>query len=144
MIIGENLDKQVREYLLETRRWGGPVNTTVEIALGTGIVMSHDPSLLIGDNFITLTKDWAKYLLNLMGFVKRKCTTKVKVDVAEFEDTKRLFLLDVKNVVQMDEICSEMIVNWDQTGINYVPVSSWTMEEEGSKQVELIGKEDKR
>ena len=61
MIIGENLDKQVREYLLETRRWGGPVNTMVEIAAGTGIVMSHDPSLLIGDNSIMLTKDWAKY-----------------------------------------------------------------------------------
>lgn len=43
----------------------------------------------------------------------------------------------------MDEICSVMIVNWDQTGINYVPLTCWTMEEEGSKQVELIGKEDK-
>ena len=44
----------------------------------------------------------------------------------------------------MDEICEDMIVNWDQTGVNYVPVSSWTMEEEGSKRIELIGKDDKR
>ena len=56
MIIGENLDKQVREYLLETRRQGGPINTAVAITAGTGIVMSHDPSLLIGDNSIMLTK----------------------------------------------------------------------------------------
>ena len=137
LIIGKNLDKQVREYLLETRRWGEPVNTMVAIAAGTGIVISHDPSLLIGDKSIMLTKGWVKYLLNRMGFVKRKCTTKVKVDVAEFKDTKKLFLLDVKNVVQMDEICSEMIVNWDQIGINYVPVSSWAMEEEGSRRVNL-------
>ena len=37
-----------------------------------------------------------------------------------------------------------LIINWDQTGINYVPVSSWTMEVEGSKRVELVGKDDKR
>ena len=41
----------------------------------------------------------------------------------------------------MDEICKDMIVNWDQTGVNYVPISSWTMEEEGSKR---ISKDDKR
>ena len=44
----------------------------------------------------------------------------------------------------MDEICEDKIVNWDQIGVNYVPLSSWTMEEEGSKRIELIGKDDKR
>ena len=144
LILGEELDKQVREYLLETRRHGGIVNTAVTIATGTGIVMSQNPSLLAGDGKVELTKDWAKYLLNRMGFVKRKATTKAKVDVKEFEEIKKLFLLDVKNVAQMDEISEDMIVNWDQTGVNYVPVSSWTMEEEGSKRIELIGKDDKR
>ena len=130
--------------MLETRRRGGTINTSVVIATGTGIVMSQNPTLLVGDGKIELTKDWAKYLPHHMGFVKRKATTKAKVDVKEFEEIKRLFLLDVKNVVQMDEICNDMIVNWDQTGINYVPVSSWTMEAEGSKRVKLIGKDDKR
>ena len=37
----------------------------------------------------------------------------------------------MKNVMLMDEILSELIINFDQTGINYVPVSSWTMEEAG-------------
>ena len=106
--------------------------------------MSQNPSLLAGDGKVKLTKDWAKYLLNKMGFVKRKATTKAKVDVKEFEEIKKLFLLDVKNVAQMDEIIEDMIVNWDQTGVNYVPISSWTMEVEGSKRIELIGKDDKR
>ena len=34
--------------------------------------------------------------------------------------------------------------NWDQTGIQYVPVSSWTMEIEGTKRIEVAGKDDKR
>ena len=45
----------------------------------------------------------------------------------------------------MDEICEGMmLVNWDQTGVNYVSVSSWSIEEEGSKRIELIGKDNKR
>ena len=43
----------------------------------------------------------------------------------------------------MDEIPPELIINFDQTGINYVLVSSWTMEEAGKKRVEIIGKDDK-
>ena len=42
-----------------------------------------------------------------------------------------------------DEIPLALIINWDQTGINYVPVGSWTMEVEGTKRVEIIGKDDK-
>jgi len=144
LLIGDELDRQVREYILETRRVGGDINTAVVIAGGTGIVMSQNPSLLKGMKDGKLTKDWAKYVLQRMGFVKRKATTKAKINVQDFEEIKKLFLLDVSNVVKMDEICEEMIVNWDQTGINYVPVSSWTMEKEGSKRVELIGKDDKR
>ena len=49
LILGEELDKQVREYLLETRCRGGIVNTAVAIATGTGIVMSQNPSLFAGD-----------------------------------------------------------------------------------------------
>ena len=44
----------------------------------------------------------------------------------------------------MDEVPSQLIINWDQMGINYIPVSSWTMEEEDSKRVEVAGKDDKR
>ena len=43
----------------------------------------------------------------------------------------------------MDEIPGELIINWDQTGINYIPVSSWTMQSEGAKKVEIIAKDNK-
>lgn len=44
----------------------------------------------------------------------------------------------------MDDIPPQLIINWDQTGIKYVPVSSWTMAPRGSKRVEIIGIDDKR
>ena len=43
----------------------------------------------------------------------------------------------------MDEIPLQLVINFDQTGINYIPTSSWTMEKQGSKRVEIIGKDDK-
>ena len=38
----------------------------------------------------------------------------------------------------------ELIINWDQTGCKLVPISEWTMERQGSKEVPVVGKDDKR
>ena len=40
----------------------------------------------------------------------------------------------------MDEIPLALIINWDQTEINYVPVEFWTMEIEGTESVEKLEK----
>ncbi|KAG0410796.1 hypothetical protein HPB47_012071 [Ixodes persulcatus] len=32
-----------------------------------------------------------------------------------------------------------MIINWDQTGSKLVPVSDWTLEERGSRQISVVG-----
>ena len=44
----------------------------------------------------------------------------------------------------MMEIPGSSVINWDQTGIQYVPVSQWTMEREGMKWIEITGNQDKR
>lgn len=62
-----------------------------------------------------------------MGMVKQRASTKAKVSVADFEDKKEQFLLDIKACISMESILSDLIINWDQTGMHYVPVSSWTM-----------------
>ena len=56
---------------------------------------------------------------------------------------RELYLHKIQNAVIMDEIPPEMVINFDQTRINYVP-TSWSMEREGAKRVKIIGKEDKR
>ena len=57
---------------------------------------------------------------------------------------RELYLQEIRNAAIMDEIPPEMVINFDQTGINYMPISSWSMEHESAKRVEIIGKEDKR
>lgn len=115
------------------------MDTSVVIATGEGVLESIDANLL---KTLTLTKGWAKSLLMHMGMVKRKVSSKAKVDVERFDIVKQAFLMDIKNIVCLDEIPPELIINWDQTAIQYVPVGSWTMEY--AKKVEIAGKDDKR
>ena len=78
LLLGEELD-QVRHYLAELRTRGGVVNTRIAIAVGIGIVTNKDATLLAkyGGN-IVLTKHWAKYLLQRMGMVKQRGSTKAQ------------------------------------------------------------------
>jgi len=92
---------------------------------------------------ILLTKHWAQYLMERMGYVKWKATTKAKVTVENLAALKEQFLLDIRGLVEMEEIPPDLILNWDQTAVNYVPVSNWTMAKEGSKSVPVAGIDDK-
>ena len=38
-----------------------------------------------------------------------------------------------------DVVPLELILNWEQTGIKMVPCSTWTMEQQSAKRVEVIG-----
>lgn len=145
LLLRNELDEYVKTYLHFIRVKGGVVNTAIAIACAKGIVINRDSNLLAcNGGHIVLTKHWGKYLLWRMGLVKRKATTKAKVTVEHFENVKAQFLLDIKAIVEIEEVPSALVINWDQTGINYVPVSSWTMAKEGSKRVEIFGVDDKR
>ena len=118
----------------------------IAIAAGKAIVRKYNPGLIDEDDgpAIHLTTNWAKSLLHRMGFVKRKgCSTK-KLMVHNFEEIKEQFLFDIEVVVKMEDIPDDLILNWDHTAINIVPVSSWTMNQKGEKRVEIIGLDDKR
>ena len=79
MLIGEELDHQVQEYIREARKRGLAINASVVIGAGHGIVMNkHANRLTDVHGEIKLTNDWAKNLLRRMGFVKRKaCNPKL-------------------------------------------------------------------
>ena len=145
LLLEEELEMQVRAYLTTLRENGAVVNTAIAIACAEGIVRNKDSNLLAPNGgHIALTKHWGRHLLRRMGYVKRRASTKAKVTIQNFEELKAQFLLDVKVIVEMEEIPFNLVINWDQTGIHYVPVGSWTMEKEGSKRVEIVAVDDKR
>ena len=138
MLLGADIDTQVQEYIKDVRRRDLAVNTSVVISSGQGILLYKDANLLADNEKgaeIELSKDWAKYLLKRMGFVKRKACSKAKVDVERFKEVKEDFLLDVKNIVAMDDIPAELVINFDQTALNYVPFTPWKMESKEQKEL---------
>ena len=97
LTLGPVLDEQVQAYLLVTHKGAGAVTTDVAIATAEGIVCKKDSSLLAKNSgHINLTRDWARSLLDRMGFVKRKANTKAKVSVEDFEKLKAQFLFDIE------------------------------------------------
>ena len=71
-------------------------------------------------------------------------STSGKLLPEDFDERKEQFLYDAKVLVNYEEIPDSLVINWDHTGIKYIPVSSWTMEREGTKRVEILGIDDKR
>jgi len=144
LLLGELLDGQVQSYIKELRSKGAVVNTAIALACAEGVVMHHDSNLLATNGgHITISKDWAKSLLCRMGYVKRRVSTSAKVPPQDFDKRKEQFLYDAKVLVNYEEIPDSLVINWDHTGIKYIPVSSWTMEKEGKKRVEILGIDDK-
>ena len=50
-----------------------------------------------------------------------------------FCSLKRSFLDDVVATVEIEKIPPVLILNWDQTGIQLVPSTSWSIEQRGIK-----------
>jgi hypothetical protein len=79
-----------------------------------------------------------------MGWSKRKATKDGRTIPADFPDVKKKFLEMVAAVVLEKDIPPQLICNFDQTGVNIVPTSSWTLNPTAASQVPIQGSDDKR
>ena len=144
LLIGE-FDDQVFEYIKQLRAAGGIVNCNIVIAAAKGFISHKRPSLLKEHGgSLDLTKKWAESFLRRRGFVKRKATKAARKLPPDYPDLKIAYLKRIEDEVKNNNIPADLLINWDQTGFKLVPVSSWTMAEEGCKQIPVVGKEDKQ
>ena len=144
-MLSDEVTADIKRYITSLRDAGRVVNTRIVIAAATGILQRKDPSVLrCNGGHIDLQKSWAKYLLKKMDFVKRRATTKHVTRCENFDSLKEQYFIDIQAVAEMESIPDSLIINWDQTGINYVPVSEWSMAKEGSKRVKVTGLKYKR
>ena len=146
VLLGEDPDMKVQLYLRKVREGGGAISARIAMAAARGILRKCNRSMLAENGGpIQLNRHWAHSLLKRMNFVQRKATTSLsKLTMTDFKKRKREFLNDVATTVEMEEIPGELILNWDQTGIRFVPSSTWTMERRGERRAEMIGVNDKR
>lgn len=79
LLLGEELHKQVWAYLASLQENRAVINTSIAMACAQGVMKSYDSNLLeCNGGHILLTKNWAKYLMERMGFVKRRASTKLR------------------------------------------------------------------
>ena len=102
LLLGEEIDRQVKEHLKYLREQGSAIITVFATATAEGVKRSVDASLLVSNGGgIYLTKAWARHLLSRLGMVKKVCS-KAKIYIHNFAGIKE-FLLDIKNVISMDK-----------------------------------------
>ena len=144
LLLGD-LDKDVAAHIRSIREAGGIVNQAIVIATARGLVKHKNPTLLSeAGGSIHITKTWAVSFLKRLGYVKRKGTKAARKLPVDFEHQKSEFHRIINETVTKYQVPPQLIFNFDQTGLKIVPVSNWTLEMEGSKQVDIIGLEDKR
>ena len=81
-----------------------------------------------------------------MGFVQRRGSTQTKAKLSDeqISKLKHTYLSQITGMIKAHKIPSELVINWDQSGVNVVPSQNWTMEQQGAQQVEIAGINDKR
>ena len=114
------------------------ITTTITMAAATALVRSDRSFLSEIGGFISITPNLANPLLYRLNCVKRNCNSTMKMTVENFEAAKQQFL-DIKAVVEMEDILPELVFSWYLMVTSNVPGSLWTMEVKGSKQVEIAG-----
>ena len=76
VLLGEELDQKLQQYLLKVREGGGVVSARIAVASARGILLHSDCSSLVEfGGHVQLNRHWAYSLLLRMKFVKRKATT---------------------------------------------------------------------
>ncbi len=143
--LGDTLDSQVQEHIKGIRAAGGIINRTIVIATGHGIVMNHNRSMLKEHGGpIELDRAWAASIMKRMNFVRRKGTKAARSVPENYPQERERFLSSITDKVKKHNIPDKLIVNFDQTQVKIVPVSEWTLNEAGAKQVDISALDDKR
>ena len=144
LMLGE-LDKRVQTAIQRIREDGGTINRHITLATATAIVRQHQPSLLKEHGGpLELNRHWCESLMKRMGLTKRKATKASRALPENFPQQKHDYLTAIADQVKEHDIPNSMVVNFDQTGINIIPSSDWTMDNQGTKQVKVTGLGDKR
>ena len=122
LLVGEDVESQVRELIRESRASACVVNTAVIIGAATGIVKAKDANILIENGgYLDLSKEWAQRLMTRMGLVKRKGSTAAKITDEDFYRLKEQYLTDIEMISKFSNIPKDLVIKLQ---FKYVPVSN--------------------
>lgn len=145
LMLGDEIEQRTQTLVRKIRENGGIVNSTIVKSVALGVVEAEDKTLLEENGgHVNISRDLAYRIQKRMNLAKRRGSTSAKITVNDFEEKKEKFISQVKTLINTHNIPEDLIINFDHTGINILPISNWTMEVKGTKKVKIVGMDDKR
>ena len=135
-------DHEVISRLKKLRDNGTAITWHTAVAVAKSIVEIKDPD---NQHRYAVAEPWARSLFKRMKFTQRAVTTgKLTMPECLISEVKLSFTGEISKLVTENKIPHEMIINFDQTPIQYVPSSRYTMAPTGSSKVSINGAADKK
>jgi hypothetical protein len=139
----------IKCHLVTLRDAGAPLSLVAVRAIIVATVQKYQPELFQqtfkdGSTFRVSDTYCRNFLHGTMKWSERKATKAAQKRPNNWEDVCERAFLRRAYIIKEEDIPSTLIVNSDQTGVVYGPGSKLTWAPRGSKQVSLIGADEKR
>ena len=141
LLVPADAEKIVIREIKARSAVGEHISNKTAIAIATVTMERKYPSQL---KTLKLKKSWSQSLYRRMKFVRRRVTRAARNQDADPEVTAREFYRKIRRAVRNHDIPAPLIMNTDQSGCRLVPSTAYTLAEQGSRQVTINGKDDKR
>lgn len=145
-LLPAEIDEKVLEMIKNMRKSGCAVNYNIAIAIGKGIVLANDRSLLKENGGqINLDFSWCQSIFRRIGFTKRRATTaKQPVSPGFLKEMGFSFHRSIKELVDAHDIPDDLVINIDQTPLPFILLSKYTMDKKNEKLVPIANSADYR
>ena len=139
----------IQNHLVTLRNAGAPLSLVAVRAIIVAAIQKDEPDLFgrtfrDGSTFRVSDSYCRKFLHGIMQWSERKATKVAQKLPDNWEDVCERAFLRRAHIIKEEDIPAPLIVNSDQTGVVYGPGSKLTWAPQGSKQVSLIGADEKR
>lgn len=139
----------VKSLLTGIRRTGAEISLITARGIMLGTILTQAPDILTkkfvdGSTFRASDSFMRRWLHDSMNWSRRKATQAAQKKPFNWEDLCEKSALRKAHLIKEEDIPAELWVNSDQTQAVYAPGDKMTWAETGSKQVPVIGTEEKR
>ena len=113
-----------QKFLLSLQRTGGLVSSAVATSAAKALILRYPQYNLTHINLDS--SHWAQSLSRRMAFKKRVRTmSKVEIPEGARKEAELLYLHNIVTIVEKYQIPHSLIMDLDQTPLNYIPATQW-------------------
>ncbi|KAJ7196687.1 hypothetical protein GGX14DRAFT_672342 [Mycena pura] len=143
------LVEAITERLTRLREAAAPLNLVAVRAILVAMINKEAPEIFDrryadGSYFKVSDSFCRTFLRKALGWSERKATKAAQKLPRNWEDQCERAILRRAQMIKAEDIPAELIVNSDQTGVVYSPGGKLTWTPRGSRQVAVIGAEERR